>query len=108
MSTKTITAFDLDIRVRDRHIKNGTLSDKDLEKFITGLPDLTDASEPVSLAQPAFASEEDAIDDDEDEDDEEDEEQADAEGEADAEAGAEAETEAEADPAPVASSDEPS
>ena len=94
MSTKTITAFDLDIRVRDRHIKNGTLSEKDLEKFITGLPDLTDASEPVSLAQPAFASEEDAIDDD-DEDDEDDEEE-------------ETEAEAEAAPAPAASSDEPS
>ena len=93
MSTKTITAFDLDIRVRDRHIKNGTLSEKDLEKFITGLPDLTDASEPVSLAQPAFASEEDAIDDDEDDEDDEEEE---------------VEAEAEAAPAAAAPSDEPS
>jgi len=102
MSTKTITAFDLDIRVRDRHIKNGTLSEKDLEKFITGLPDLTEASEPVSLAQPAFASEEDAIDDDEDDEEEEGEEE-EGEGETVADAAP-----AVAPAAAPASSDEPS
>lgn len=98
MSTKTVTAFDLDIRVRERHLKNGTLSDKDLEKFITGLPDLVDACEPVSLAQPAFASEEDA--EDEDEDDEEDEVEPEA-----AVASAPASASA---PAAAAPSDEPS
>ncbi len=75
MSTKTISAFDLDIRVRERNIKSGTLSEKDLEKFLGGLPDLADAAEPVSLAQPALAAEDDdGADDLDDEEDEEDDE----------------------------------
>jgi len=73
MSTKTITAFDLDIRVRERNLKAGTLSEKDLEKFLGGLPDLADAAEPVSLAQPALAAEEDLADDGEDDEDDEEE-----------------------------------
>ena len=68
MSNKTISAWDLDIRVRDRNLKNGSLSEKDLEKFLTALPDLADAAEPVSLAQPALAAE-DAADLDDEEDD---------------------------------------
>ncbi len=69
MSTKTITARDLDIRVRDRNLKRGALSEKDLEKFLAGLPDLADAAEPVSLAQPALAGIESVEDDEDDEDD---------------------------------------
>ncbi len=72
MSTKTHSAFDLDIRVRDRHVKSGALSEKDVEKFLAGLPDLADAAEPVSLAQPALAAEDDGADDDLDDLDDED------------------------------------
>ncbi|MBL9113221.1 MAG: hypothetical protein JNM74_28305 [Myxococcales bacterium] len=70
MSQKTMSAFDLDIRVRDRHLKSGALSEKDVEKFLTALPDLADAAEPVSLAQPALAQPEEADDEDEDDGDE--------------------------------------
>jgi hypothetical protein len=69
MSQKTMSAFDLDIRVRDRHLKSGALSEKDVEKFLTALPDLADAAEPVSLAQPALAQPEEADDEDEDDGD---------------------------------------
>ncbi len=54
MSTKTLSPQDLDIRIRERQLKSGNLSEKDVEKFISSLPDLADACEPVSLAQPAL------------------------------------------------------
>lgn len=66
-SNKTISPSDLDIRVRDRNLKSGTLSEKDLAHFLAALPDLADASEPVTLAQPALAGDESDADDDDDE-----------------------------------------
>jgi hypothetical protein len=71
MSQKTMSAFDLDIRVRDRHLKSGALSEKDVEKFLSALPDLADAAEPVSLAQPALAQPEEIDDEDDDGEDDE-------------------------------------
>lgn len=76
MSTKTPSAFDLDIRIRERQLKSGALSEKDVEKFLGGLPDLADAAEPVSLAQPALEGEVDADEGDDDADDEGDDEPA--------------------------------
>ena len=68
-SHKTISPSALDIRVRDRNLKSGALSEKDLEQFLAALPDLADASEPVTLAQPALAgADADADDDDEETD----------------------------------------
>jgi hypothetical protein len=58
MSTKTINSWDWDIRVRDRNIKNGTLSEKDLEKHRAQLPDATDQSDAVTLPQPALGGRE--------------------------------------------------
>jgi hypothetical protein len=60
MSTKHINSWDWDIRVRERNLKNGTLTDKDVEKHVGGLPDLEGQTEPVSLAQPAIAGREDS------------------------------------------------
>jgi hypothetical protein len=59
MSNKTINSWDWDIRVRERMIKNGTLTDKDLEKHIASLPDQSDHAEPVSMPQPAIGGRED-------------------------------------------------
>ncbi len=56
---KTINSWDWDIRVRDRMIKNGTLTDKDVEKHIGALPDLGEHSEPVTISQPAIGGRED-------------------------------------------------
>jgi hypothetical protein len=53
MSNK-ISPWDLDIRVRERNLKNGRLQEKDLEKFITGLPDLGTDTTPFSTPQPAM------------------------------------------------------
>jgi len=64
MSNK-LNPWDLDIRVRERNLKNGTLTDKDVDKMMSSLTDLADVTEPVSTAQPAVEG------DDEDEDDDE-------------------------------------
>jgi len=58
-NTKTINSWDWDIRVRDRHLKNGTLTDKDVEKHLAGLPDRADSTDPVSMSQPAIGGRED-------------------------------------------------
>lgn len=59
MSNK-INAWDWDIRVRERNLKNGTLNEKDLEKYASTLPDLESQTEPVSLSQPAIGGREDS------------------------------------------------
>src|SRR5262249_50106243 len=43
-----------DVRVRERNLKSGALTDKDLEKYLGGLPDVADQSEPFAIAQPAL------------------------------------------------------
>ena len=59
MSNKTINSWDWDIRVRERMLKSGTLTDKDVEKHIAQLPDLGEQAEPVSMSQPAIGGRED-------------------------------------------------
>jgi len=58
MSNKTINSWDWDIRVRERMLKNGTLTDKDVEKHVTSLVDLADQADPVSMTQPAIGGRE--------------------------------------------------
>ena len=65
MSNK-LNPGDLDIRVRERNLKNGTLSDKDVDKMMSSLTDLAEVTEPVGTAQPALS-----LGDDEDDDDDE-------------------------------------
>jgi hypothetical protein len=59
MSNKTINSWDWDIRVRERMLKNGTLTEKDVEKHIGQLADLAEHAEPVSMSQPAIGGRED-------------------------------------------------
>ena len=56
---KKINSWDWDIRVRERMLKAGTLTDKDVEKHITQLVDLAESVEPVSMTQPAIGGRED-------------------------------------------------
>lgn len=65
----------LDVRVRERNLKNGLLTEKDLEKHLAGLPDLEASTEPFGTHQPALEAPEDLDDDEDDLDDEEEEEQ---------------------------------
>ncbi len=66
-----------DVRVRERNLKNGTITEKDVEKYVAGLPDLADQAEPFgtsqpALAQPPAAAIDDGGDDDDDDDDDDD------------------------------------
>ena len=56
MSNTKINSWDWDIRVRERNLKNGILTEKDVEKHRSGLPDAVEGCEPVSVAQPAVGS----------------------------------------------------
>ena len=58
MSTKTVNSWDWDIRVRERNIKNGTLTEKDLERNASQLPDLSEKAESVTISQPALGGRE--------------------------------------------------
>jgi len=67
--------WQMDVRVRERNLKSGALTDKDLEKHLAALPDLADQAEPFAIPQPALAqphaasSVDEADEDDEDDDD---------------------------------------
>ena len=82
MTTKTNTnPWLMDSRVRERNLKSGALTEKDLEKHLAALPDLEGQYEAVSTPQPALeqprvaapiVSESDSdLGDDEDEDEDE-------------------------------------
>jgi hypothetical protein len=71
MSTKNLNDWLLDNRVRDRLIKAGAVSEKDIEKAIAALPDLESHCETIAIPQPALdlPEEDDDQDDDDDDDD---------------------------------------
>lgn len=58
MSNKTINSWDWDIRVRERNLKNGTLNEKDLEKYRSQLADVAEQSDSMGLPQPAIGGRE--------------------------------------------------
>ncbi len=58
MSNKTINSWDWDIRVRERNLKSGALTDKDVEKHKAQLADVTDQSDNEVLPQPALGGRE--------------------------------------------------
>jgi hypothetical protein len=72
--TQKTNPWTFDVRVRERNLKAGTITDKDVEKYVSGLPDLVDQSEAFATSQPALlqpvVAEEEFDDEDEDEDDE--------------------------------------
>lgn len=53
--TQKTNPWTFDVRVRERNLKAGTITDKDVEKYVGGLPDLADQSEPFGTSQPALA-----------------------------------------------------
>lgn len=54
MTQKNANPWMMDVRVRERNLKAGTLTDKDVEKYVSQLPDLADQAEPFALSQPAL------------------------------------------------------
>jgi hypothetical protein len=49
------TPWDLDVRVRDRNVRKGVLDDKDVEKYLKELPDVSANADTVLTPQPALA-----------------------------------------------------
>ncbi len=39
--------FTYDVRITDRHLKEGTITKKEFDKYIAGLPDVEDKGEPL-------------------------------------------------------------
>jgi hypothetical protein len=58
MSNKVINSWDWDIRVRERNLKNETLTEKDVEKHKSQLVDVADHADSVTLPQPALGGRE--------------------------------------------------
>jgi hypothetical protein len=58
-NTKTINAWEWDVRVRERNVRKGILDDKDIEKHIAQLPDVADQAESITVPQPALGGRED-------------------------------------------------
>jgi len=50
---KKLTAWDVDLRVRDRHLASGALDPKALEQHLAELPDLEPLAESIPFEQPA-------------------------------------------------------
>ena len=46
--------WQFDVRVRERNLKQGSLTDKELEKHLAGLPDLESQTESFGTSQPAL------------------------------------------------------
>lgn len=83
--TQKTNPWTFDVRVRERNLKAGSLTDKDVEKYLGSLPDNADQSEAFATAQPALEQPE-IVDDVDDEDDDMDDE-GDVGGEGDGDGG---------------------
>ena len=59
MSNSKINSWDWDIRVRERNLNNGILTEKDVEAQRAKLTDLADQTDPVTEGQPAVGDDED-------------------------------------------------
>jgi hypothetical protein len=57
--TKTINPWEWDVRVRERNLRKGVLDEKDVEKHLAQLPDVSDKAESVAILQPALGSRQD-------------------------------------------------
>ena len=69
--TNKLNVWDWDLRVRERNLKQGMLTDKDVEKFLSTVPDVADQAETFATPQPALDPPEMADEPDDDLDDEE-------------------------------------
>ena len=63
MSNSKINSWDWDIRVRERNLKNGILTEKDVDQQRAKLSDLAEQTDPVTEPQPAVGDDEDDLED---------------------------------------------
>jgi hypothetical protein len=57
-NSKTINAWDWDVRVRERNLKKGLLTEKDVEKHQSQLADAAEQLDHLDLPQPALGGRE--------------------------------------------------
>ena len=60
MSTPSKDPWLLDIRIRQRNVKKGLVDEKEVEKHLASLPDLSAQADTVTLPQPALTGSEEA------------------------------------------------
>jgi hypothetical protein len=58
-TTKTINPWEWDVRVRERNIRKGVFDEKDVEKYVAALPDVSDQADSIGLPQPALGGRQD-------------------------------------------------
>jgi len=58
-NTKTINSWEWDVRVRERNVRKGIFDEKDIEKHIAQLPDVSDQADSVTCPQPALGGRQD-------------------------------------------------
>lgn len=56
---KTVASWEWDVRVRERNLRKGMFDEKDLEKHIAQLPDVSDQADTLTYPQPALGGRED-------------------------------------------------
>jgi hypothetical protein len=54
--TNQKTPWDLDVRVRERNLRNRVLDEKDVERYLRDLPDSAANADNVTVPQPALGS----------------------------------------------------
>jgi hypothetical protein len=58
-STKTINPWEWDVRVRERNLRKGVFDEKDVEKHVSQLVDVSDQADTITLGQPAIGGRDD-------------------------------------------------
>ena len=58
-NAKAISPWEWDVRVRERNLRKGIIDDKDIERYVAQLADVSDQAEAVVLPQPALGGRED-------------------------------------------------
>ena len=56
---KTINSWEWDVRVRERNLRKGVLDEKEIEKHVASLVDVSEQAEPINYPQPALGGRED-------------------------------------------------
>jgi hypothetical protein len=62
----------MDVRVLERNLKSGAVTDKDVAKYLAALPDLESDSEAFGVPSPALSGGTPGVTDDEEDDEDED------------------------------------
>jgi hypothetical protein len=58
-NTKTINSWEWDVRVRERNVRKGVFDEKEIEKHLSQLADVSEQAESIPQPQPALGGRED-------------------------------------------------